>query len=156
MQIKDALNLGLKQISDGGLMAGSTFFFMDTPPVTPNTHWLIQSLSVIVANQGDGVDLGNSGVFLCPQGTPKASILVAPISIAQLVQWLPIDITDYKEEDISTTKVTYLISGSSRDIVVPSGWFLRVALQNTGQVAWPAGSQASLSMLYSLINEECK
>ena len=148
--------LGIQSFSDNGLAGGNVFSFFDTPPVIDGNIWYVDRISMLVSNEAEQLDAAITGVFLCPYGTPAASVLPGvPLSAAQQQQWLPIMLTEITDADVSQTKTTFLLGGIEQPIIVPEKWFLRTAIQNQGGVAMPAGSQVWLNLLMAQL-EVCQ
>jgi hypothetical protein len=107
------LGLGSVNASGGGLLVA------DTPVVQSGKHWVVQKATIwLLGDTGSpNPDLGASGIFLCPPGTPASGIPIGALRAPSYINWWE---TGGYTDDNNNDSLEYDIP-----FILPSGWWLR-------------------------------
>jgi hypothetical protein len=132
-------------------------------PSYPGKHWIVEQLSLraTLITRGPTTAGGfppNTGLFLCPPGTPSESLTEAQagINLAARPLMLPMGPPGANVATVGVTFAFALQLAAGFKCTVPYGWFLRAivsCLQGTATPGPGAGSSGMLTALAVLEND---
>lgn len=147
-----------------GNIATAPLFFLDTPQVLPNRHWIVLLAQLCLNTAASTANVGSqkTGIFVCPQGTPIPRLYGNFSS-------LPLRAGDFDSYEFQKLQMAWLHSGApqyfpsvisddsveggpiffSQPFVVPSGGFIRGCVHNSTGCA----ADYRLSMNLMVIDE---
>jgi hypothetical protein len=98
----------------------------------------------------------NSGLYLCPPGTPPETLAQAQTGINMLARPIPLPLNDpyLNVANVGAGWSIQMVSAYGRLGVVPTGWFLRAILVCQQAAATPGPGAGSEGVLTALVNME--
>ncbi len=157
---------GLQNLTGSTTTTGQEPLIVDLPiPQTPGKHYIVEQVSLIalLVTRGPSTAAAfppNTGLFLCPPGTPKETLADATAGMniaARAGVMLPMGPPGSNVATIGAGAFPFsfaLTSAPGFKMTVPYGWFLRAIVNCLQGSATPGPGTGSIGVLSAMLYQE--